>query len=368
MEFIERVVPYKGKCRLTKVDENNVPISNKEPYFVNIVKEEGTPTVEGTLLNAELLKKANWREDDSLSFKARTSIPSSEIDTTQIYTNKEGLTFLIPPGENRQPVEIGKVTGTTITIDEQEQDSFDLKAKLRDFVYPVGSIYMSANNVSPQTFIGGNWESWGMGRVPLGVGTPQANDYGLNTTTPSNNYASAEIRGGLENSTASHTHSTPDHTHTLAVSVSHNWTSSGGSTSGGQSNGHTHSTPPHTHSIFSHSRASANVSSIAGGNSNNNSTLGGPDTKGTNSGSRDTYIGLTSGTNKIIDPSTGGGTSGEVSQGHTHSTPNHVHTLSSSAIPSWTTSGGGTSGNSSVLETRGNLQPYITCYMWKRTN
>ena len=29
---------------------------------------------------------------------------------------------------------------------------------LLDLIYPVGSIYMSANNVSPQTFLGGSWE------------------------------------------------------------------------------------------------------------------------------------------------------------------------------------------------------------------
>ena len=28
---------------------------------------------------------------------------------------------------------------------------------------------MSANNVSPQTFLGGTWVSWGAGRVPVGV-------------------------------------------------------------------------------------------------------------------------------------------------------------------------------------------------------
>lgn len=36
-------------------------------------------------------------------------------------------------------------------------------------IYPVGSIYMSANNVSPQTFLGGTWVEWGAGRVPVGV-------------------------------------------------------------------------------------------------------------------------------------------------------------------------------------------------------
>lgn len=33
-----------------------------------------------------------------------------------------------------------------------------LKSALLNSVYPVGSIYMSANNVSPQTFLGGTWQ------------------------------------------------------------------------------------------------------------------------------------------------------------------------------------------------------------------
>lgn len=40
-----------------------------------------------------------------------------------------------------------------------------------NMIYPVGSIYMSANNVSPQTFLGGTWEPWGAGKVPVGVDT-----------------------------------------------------------------------------------------------------------------------------------------------------------------------------------------------------
>lgn len=47
-----------------------------------------------------------------------------------------------------------------------------------DKIYPVGSIYMSVNNVSPQSFIGGTWVAWGAGRVPVGV---DPNDTSFNT-------------------------------------------------------------------------------------------------------------------------------------------------------------------------------------------
>ena len=36
-------------------------------------------------------------------------------------------------------------------------------------IYPVGSIYMSVNDVSPEEFLGGTWERWSQGRVPVGV-------------------------------------------------------------------------------------------------------------------------------------------------------------------------------------------------------
>lgn len=38
-----------------------------------------------------------------------------------------------------------------------QNGNVDLTAKLLQMIYPVGSIYMSTNNVSPQTFIGGTW-------------------------------------------------------------------------------------------------------------------------------------------------------------------------------------------------------------------
>lgn len=39
--------------------------------------------------------------------------------------------------------------------------------------YPVGSIYLSVNNVNPSKYFGGTWVAWGAGRVPVGVDTTQ---------------------------------------------------------------------------------------------------------------------------------------------------------------------------------------------------
>jgi hypothetical protein len=51
-------------------------------------------------------------------------------------------------------------------------DKVDKKGLL-DFIYPIGSIYMSVKNVSPTTFLGGTWVAWGAGRVPIGVDSTQ---------------------------------------------------------------------------------------------------------------------------------------------------------------------------------------------------
>jgi microcystin-dependent protein len=69
-------------------------------------------------------------------------------------------------------------------------------------VYPIGSIYMSVNNVNPSTLFGGTWESWGAGRVPIGVDTTQTE------------FATVEKTGGEKTHTLtieeipSHSHST----------------------------------------------------------------------------------------------------------------------------------------------------------------
>ena len=71
------------------------------------------------------------------------------------------------------------------------------KLTLLNVIYPIGSIYMSVNNVSPESFLGGKWDPWGEGRVIVGVGN--------NGET---NYTVSEQRGGSENSVAVHSHST----------------------------------------------------------------------------------------------------------------------------------------------------------------
>lgn len=42
-----------------------------------------------------------------------------------------------------------------------------LKTEIGKLMHPIGSIYMSVENINPSTLFGGTWVAWGSGRVPV---------------------------------------------------------------------------------------------------------------------------------------------------------------------------------------------------------
>lgn len=95
------------------------------------------------------------------------------------------------------------------------------KSKLLDFVYPIGSIYMSVNNVSPHSFLGGTWEALDDGRVLIGANSsyPAGSTGGEAThklTTsemPSHNHSGSTGSAGSHSHTGSSTSSAGSHYH-----------------------------------------------------------------------------------------------------------------------------------------------------------
>lgn len=171
-------------------------------------------------------------------------------------------------------------------IKENLNDSIVKKSELIDLIYPVGSIYMSANNISPQTFLGGTWVSWGAGRVPVGVDSSDTD------------FNAAEQTGG-------------EKTHTLSVDEM----------------------PKHFHEGTY--------------TSPNSSITGRVDSSGEYS---DTKYSVK------YDVTQGGTRYVETSSGMVVTIPlNYVIESEHGVCPN----GGSQPHN--------NLQPYITCYMWKRT-
>lgn len=202
-----------------------------------------------------------------------------------------------------------------------------------DAIYPVGSIYMSVNNTNPGTLFGGTWEAWGSGRVPVGVNADDTS------------FATVEQTGGEKDHAltidelAVHEHSVPAHAHGL--------------------NNHTHSIPK-----LSGTAASKTLTGKFG-----NFVVQSGSGKFTASGicsiaeiSSDSMVSYFNENN----------VSGDVSD-FCKIDATHSHTVTTTA--STTGAASGNTADSSELVTgdvgldnaHNNLQPYITCYMWKRT-
>ena len=147
---------------------------------------------------------------------------------------------------------------------------------------------MTTDPTGATTFLGGTWELWGSGRVPVGV---DPNDRDFND---------AELTGGAKTVTLS-TANLPSHYHSL----------SSGTATATEAAAHTHQAASGTYKV------------------------------GSGSGSNYKYL-------------TNDGTSGPATTG---SGGGHTHTVTLS----------GNTGSNGSGTAHSNLQPYITCYIYKRT-
>ena len=182
--------------------------------------------------------------------------------------------------------------------------------------YPIGAIYLSVNSTNPGTLFGGTWVQWGAGKVPVGIDTSQTE------------FSTVEKSGGEKthqlsaDELPSHTHSIGGHTHTLG---NHSHTIAGGATTAASSGAHTH--------VLKASNVFGSGTARSGVYNNGGNTAS---------------------------------TAMDSAGAHTHSVPAHSHTCSANngntGANSAYNSGSVGSGSS-----HNNLQPYITCYMWKRT-
>lgn len=67
----------------------------------------------------------------------------------------------------------------------QYRDWNKLVSSIKNAMYPVGSVYITYNNVNPGTFIGGTWVQFGQGRTLIGQGT--GNDGSTSMSFTANN-------------------------------------------------------------------------------------------------------------------------------------------------------------------------------------
>lgn len=72
---------------------------------------------------------------------------------------------------------------------------------LLDWIYPVGSIYMSTNATNPANLFGGTWVAWGAGRVPVGFSGGDGN-FNSSEKTGGSKTINIEHNHGLSNARA----------------------------------------------------------------------------------------------------------------------------------------------------------------------
>lgn len=136
---------------------------------------------------------------------------TSQTFKVVISSGGNGVESLTPTAANNNMVPIADSTAATgWKFGKVGTNNLD-KTSILNLVYPVGSIYMSVNNVSPQTFLGGTWTAWGSGKVPVGV---NAND---------SDFATAEKTGGEKKHQLT-TNEMPSHRHTGQYSYTKTYT------------------------------------------------------------------------------------------------------------------------------------------------
>ena len=98
-----------------------------------------------------------------------TAPSTSQKFKVVISSGGNGVESLTPTAADDDKVAIAdSTTATGWKFGKVGTDNLD-KTSILNWIYPVGSIYMSTNSTNPKDFLGGTWEAWGKGRVPVGV-------------------------------------------------------------------------------------------------------------------------------------------------------------------------------------------------------
>ena len=234
------------------------------------------------------------------------------------------------------------------------------KAALLNAFFPVGSIKFTVNDQNPGSTLGGTWVKWGAGKVPIGVDESDTD------------FNAAEKTGGAKAVNLQHNHVLSGNTGATTLAVSqipaHTHTFTGASATTSSAGAHQHASA----GSHSHAAAGAHTHSVSPSHTIHDYKVG------SGSGSTYEYWTITGNANSPASISWSAASAGSHSHAaagaHQHASAGaHTHTLT--AKGSNANTGGGGSHNHSLSGNTGNagstaqsvLQPYITCYMWKRT-
>ena len=106
--------------------------------------------------------------------------------------------------------EVGEDTLLQVVNKKWVLTALDRYTTTINVIYPVGSIYMSVNNINPGTYLTGTtWVVWGSGKVPVGVNTAETEFGSVEKTGGEKNHALTI------NELASHNHTQTQHRHAI---------------------------------------------------------------------------------------------------------------------------------------------------------
>ena len=213
--YLEEIVKQNITIELKVIDLHLIDPKIESINVCEYVRVTSEPhNFDSTLLcnkqTIDLLKP----ENDSLvlgysyyTFTDQTSKTSNQITT--IAKSASYAQTIASNAEIKIGTAVEKANGALEAVNVTNQALESFKAQYIDVIYPVGSIYMSVNNVNPKTLFGGTWETWGSGRVPVGVDTSDSN------------FNAVEKTGGASTHTLtidqlpSHDHGLNFHTHEI---------------------------------------------------------------------------------------------------------------------------------------------------------
>lgn len=325
-----------------KVTTGDIDASGHSITADEVTADVSESTVHGKELGAIIDSNGYADTANNLS-----GTPSLNVNSTKISVTAGGKTsseVTVPYATSSTYSGMIDVTNTTGTVGNFK----NIKQILLDMVYPVGSIYMSVNDKSPQTFLGGKWERWGQGRVPVGVGSYVDSHKHSTDAFRSPNASGGDYNHKLVPSEI------PSHTHTYTPEGYFTGTSTTTSSSG-LSHQHTFSTYTDTDGAHYHNGVLS-----SDGDSKNGPCINTDDEKGS-------YVWGQGSSSHTGDGSLIGVQASEhyhKVSGYTNFTnTSHTHTCTPQGYFTGTQ---GTTGAAGSDEYHSNVQPYITCYMWRR--
>lgn len=144
-------------------------------YYGNFGGVENTLTVTYRYRKQGADSWGDWTAVDSVLPMGFTYLARAKVEGLDYQTTYEFQAMAADQLETAYSAE--KTVKSLPTFDWSGTDfnvNVDLNIKGKpflDYIYPVGSIYMSVNPKNPGTWFGGTWVAWGSGRVPVGINT-----------------------------------------------------------------------------------------------------------------------------------------------------------------------------------------------------